>query len=143
MARRLNETENAAASVAVAMPEDTARTVPADELSGKRNWKPYINNAELPPAKFVMKTRTRTFIRGGIAQMEEFQEKVFTAPGDGRYKVTSNGELIKVYRKRGGTGTRLIHKFKHYDMNYPEAKELNKRNDILRAQLRKAGIPGA
>ena len=148
MARRLKETENAASVVAVAMPEGTARTVPAvveDNRPSfmKREWKPYTTSDELPPAKFVTKKRSRTFIRGGIAQMEEYDETVFVSPGEGRYKISSAGELIKVYRKRGGTGTKLIHLFKVFASESAEAKERNVLNKKFRAYLKSQGIPGA
>lgn len=154
--RKLKETANAAPAVAVAMPEGAVRTVPPANRSEsefepednrpsymKRDWKPFIGNDELPSAEFKDKVRSRTIIRGGISQTEEFTEHIFIAPGEGRYKVTAQGELIKIYRKRGGTGTKLVYQFKKHTSDTKESKEKNAFNKKFRDHLRRCAVPGA
>ncbi len=143
MARQLKETANAA-STAVAMPEGTARTVPADSFDGrpsymKREWKAYTTNQELPPAKYKTFNRERKLQDGTVQLVPETK---CTDIGEARYKVVGF-ELIKIYKKHGGTGTKMIYRFKQYGPNVPDFAAKNKFMREFRRHLHACGIPGA
>lgn len=146
MARQLKETANAAQAVAI--PEGTARTVPADDgvvidsrpSYAQREWKPYTTADELPQAEYKEIQKRRRLEDGTF---QHYKEMTCVKTGEPRYKITPSGELIKVYSKHGGTGTKLVFKFKKYLIDTKEAKEKNKHMKDFRNFLRSKKIPGA
>lgn len=144
MARKL--AGNAAQAVAV-MPEQPNRTVPVDAMTpGDKNekevkeWKPYAGRDSLPEAKYVEKVRE---VKGPDGSVVLRKTVTSVVAGEPRYFVSTMGELIAVYKKRGGTGRRLVHQFKRQYPDTAEGKARKKRDNDFRNFLRSKGIPGA
>lgn len=137
MARKLKESANATKVDAVpGIMEGTES--PANP--GLREFKPFKGTGELPPAKFTEKTKVYHDKNG-----EEFirKETVFVSAGEPRYKVSPDGELIKVYMKRGGVGTKLVYQFKRKYAENPDGISRRNKDAKFRDYLRKQGVPGA
>jgi hypothetical protein len=129
------------------MPKDSGGTAPTVFVAAdgptewlKKDWKPYKGSAELPPASYTDKLRERRMTDGSVYTRKE---TIFKGSGDPRYKISESGDLIKIYRNRVGTGTRLVYQFKRaYGEN--DAGRMRKRFDVaFRKHLRACGVPGA
>lgn len=128
----------AKAAVAVA----TSRTVVDNEWQAKalnRDWAPYVKG-ELPPAEYKEKLKTVRMFDGTESGRKE---TVYVSQGEARFKVSDGGELVKVYKKRGGTGTSLVYQFKKSYADTPEGKARKRFDVLFRARLRECGVPGA
>ena len=142
MARQLKETANTAHAVAEAKPEGAAQTVLAEEdwkNPFRRKFTPFTTREELPEATYTVKNRVIALADGST---KRYTETKCTAVGEARYKVTDKGELIKIYKKHGGTGTRMIYQFKQ---KYPESEWGNKRkafDNKFKKYLKSQGVPG-
>lgn len=125
--------QDASASASSSKPGGTAA-----EANGKRKWLPFEGEDKLPPAKYTEKSRDLV-VNGMVVKRIEQKVKA----GEERYEVTASGELIAWYKKRGGTGRKLVWQFKRSYADTPTGRERKAHDVGFKKVLVAAGIPGA
>lgn len=138
MARNIKGFPAEGAGAAIAEPE---------AAKSNKKWVPVqfrddgtVDSSKLEPATYTEKVRPLRLADGTTVHQKQM---IFVKTGAPQYRVTDKGELIAVYRKRGGIGTKLVFQFKMQYKNDDKGRVRKARDVAFRKTLKAHGIPGA